>query len=66
MKSFKKRMSIKSLFAVIIVIITGCGDRDIPVPTGVTATPGNGQVTIAWTAMKMSLLIIFTGLPLPG
>ena len=52
MKSFKKWISIKSLFAVIIVIITGCGDRDIPVPTGVTATPGNGQVTIAWTAGK--------------
>ena len=52
MKPFKKWISIISLFAVIIVIITGCGDRDVPVPAGVTATPGNGQVTIAWTAVK--------------
>jgi fibronectin type 3 domain-containing protein len=40
------------LYAVIIVIITGCGNRDVPVPTGVTATPGNGQITIAWTVVK--------------
>jgi fibronectin type 3 domain-containing protein len=51
MKPFKKWIPIISLFAVIVVIITGCGDRDVPVPEGVTVTPGNGQVTIAWTAV---------------
>ena len=49
MKTFKKWISIISLFAVLIVIIAGCGDREAPVPGGVTATPGNGQVTIAWS-----------------
>lgn len=49
MKPFKKCISIISLFAVIIVIIAGCGDREVPTPTGVTATPGNGQVTITWS-----------------
>ena len=51
MKPFKKWISIISLFAVLIVIITGCGNRDVPEPIGVTATPGDGQVTIAWTAV---------------
>ena len=50
MKPFKKWISIISFVAVSIVILTGCGDREVPTPTGVTATPGNGQVTIAWTA----------------
>ena len=50
MKPFKKWIPIIGIFAVIIFIIAGCGDRDVPVPEGVTATPGNGQVTIAWTA----------------
>jgi hypothetical protein len=50
-KPFKKWIPIISLFAVIIVIIAGCGDREVPTPTGVTATPGNGQVTISWTAV---------------
>jgi fibronectin type 3 domain-containing protein len=51
-KPFKKWISIISLFAVIILLIAGCGDREAPVPEGVTATPGNGQATITWTAAK--------------
>jgi hypothetical protein len=47
-KPFKKCISIISLFVVITVMMAGCGDREVPTPTGVTATPGNGQVTIAW------------------
>ena len=50
MNPFKKWISIIGVFAVIIVVIAGCGHRDVPMPAGVTATPGNGQVTIAWTA----------------
>jgi len=51
MKPFKKCISMISLFAVIILIIAGCGDSEPPTPEGVTATPGNGQVTISWTAV---------------
>ncbi|MHB8773449.1 MAG: fibronectin type III domain-containing protein [Syntrophales bacterium] len=50
MKPFKKWFSTIRFVAVSIVIITGCGHRDVPVPSGITATPGNGQVTISWTA----------------
>jgi hypothetical protein len=50
MKPFKKWISIIRFVAVSIVILTGCGDREVPVPSGVTAAPGNGQATIAWTA----------------
>jgi fibronectin type 3 domain-containing protein len=49
MNPFKKWISIIGVFAVIIVVITGCSPKDVPMPAGVTATPGNGQVTIAWT-----------------
>ena len=52
MKPLRKRGSIINLIAIIVVIIIGCGDRDVPVPAGVTATPGNGQITLAWTAVK--------------
>jgi fibronectin type 3 domain-containing protein len=52
MYTVKKWISIINVFAVIIVILTGCSPRDLPMPAGVTATPGNGQVTIAWTAVK--------------
>ena len=50
MKPFKKWISIISLVAAIALIFTGCGHREVPTPSGVTAMPGNGQVTIAWTA----------------
>ncbi len=52
MRQFEKWIPIISLFAVLIVIITGCGNRDVPEPIGVTATPGNGRVTITWPAVK--------------
>ena len=50
MNPFKKWISIIGVFAVIIVVLAGCSPKDVPMPAGVTATPGNGQVTIAWTA----------------
>ena len=50
MKPFTKWISIISLVAAIALILTGCGHREVPTPSGVTAMPGNGQVTIAWTA----------------
>jgi uncharacterized protein YccT (UPF0319 family) len=37
------------------VILSGCSGASVettPVPTGVTATPGDGQATIAWTAVS--------------
>jgi fibronectin type 3 domain-containing protein len=50
MNPVRKWISIIGVFTVIIVVITGCSPKDVPMPAGVTATPGNGQVTIAWTA----------------
>ena len=47
---FTKWISIISFVAVSIVILTGCGDRVAPVPGEITATPGDGQITIAWAA----------------
>ncbi len=38
-----------------VMSIIGCGSNTSPsppsAPTGVTATPGNGQITLAWTAV---------------
>jgi len=60
----KKWLSIFGLLLIVMVIAVGCGSvnkeiNDIKsstsapsAPTGVTATPGNGQVTIAWTAVS--------------
>ena len=50
MTPFTKWISIIGFIAVSIVILTGCGDRVAPVPGEITATPGDGQITIAWAA----------------
>ena len=34
------------------VVLTGCGKSQMAGPSGVTATPGNSQVTIAWAALS--------------
>jgi fibronectin type 3 domain-containing protein len=52
MKPFKEWVPVISLLALFIVMIAGCGNREVPVPIGISATPGNGQVTIAWMAAK--------------
>src|ERR1039457_4385864 len=66
MKNIKLWISVIVLFAAIAVIFAGCGGSSgqqvftpttpitptIPTPpTGVSALPGNGQLTIAWTAV---------------
>ncbi len=60
----KNWLSILGLLLFVMVIASGCGsinkdinelksDTTTPLaPTGVTATPGNGDVTIAWTAVS--------------
>ncbi len=51
MKPLRKWTAVISFVAAVgIVMLTGCGHRDVPVPSGITAVPGNGQVTISWTA----------------
>ncbi|MHB8910895.1 MAG: fibronectin type III domain-containing protein [Syntrophales bacterium] len=52
MKPLKKLILVITLVALLVVSIAGCGDREVPVPSGIAATPGNGQVTITWSAEK--------------
>src|SRR6266567_701652 len=60
MKNSKVWISCIAVLAVTVVVLFGCGSKAGPAPvatapadapSGVTATPGNGQVTIAWTAV---------------
>ena len=51
MKLFKLCSSVIVVLLLSSVILIGCGNSAPAAPTGVTATPGNGQVTIAWTAV---------------
>ena len=54
------RVSLLSLLAAVVLLLAGCGSYsgggnggggNAPAaPTGLTATPGNGQVTLTWTA----------------
>jgi len=52
MNPFKKWISIIGVVAVIIVVLAACSPKDVPMPAGVTVTPGNGQVTISWPAVS--------------
>src|SRR6266567_4692894 len=63
MKIFKIFFSISIVLVLSSVLMTGCGGGGggsaaptaptaLAVPTGVTATPGNGNVTIAWLAVS--------------
>ncbi len=52
MKIYKMWSSVIIVLLLILVVITGCGNSAPVAPTGVTATPGNGQVTINWTAVS--------------
>src|SRR6266702_790013 len=60
MKNSKVWILFLAVLAVAAVMLIGCGGKSGPapvatapadLPSGVTATPGNGQVTIAWTAV---------------
>lgn len=58
MKIFKVWSSVIVLFALAAVVLSGCSGDDATVtavkpaaPTGVTATPGDAQATIAWTSV---------------
>src|SRR6266571_3922766 len=60
MKIFKIFFSISIVLVLSSVLMTGCGGGGggsaaptaLAVPTGVTATPGNGNVTVAWLAVS--------------
>ena len=45
-------LSVFIVFLLSSVALTGCGPSVPDAPTGVSATPGNGQVTIAWMAVS--------------
>jgi cellulose 1,4-beta-cellobiosidase len=51
MKLFKLCSSVIVVLLMYSVILIGCGNSAPAAPTGVTATPGNGQATIVWTAV---------------
>lgn len=51
MKIFKVWSSVIVVLLLSSVILTGCGPSVTAAPTGVSATPGNGQLTITWTAV---------------
>ncbi len=61
MKIFKIFFSTSIVLVLSLVLMTGCGGGGggsaaaptaLAVPTGVTATPGNGNVTVAWLAVS--------------
>lgn len=52
MKILKVLSSAIIVFLLCSVILTGCGPSVPAAPILVSATPGNGQVTIAWTAVS--------------
>jgi fibronectin type 3 domain-containing protein len=52
MKAFKVWSLVIIVLLLSSVVFTGCGPSVPAAPTGVTATPGNAQVTIAWTAVS--------------
>ena len=52
MNVFKLWSSVVVVILLSSVLLTGCGPSVPAAPTGVSATPGNGQVTITWTAVS--------------
>jgi fibronectin type 3 domain-containing protein len=53
MNAFKVWSSVIIALLLSSVVLTGCGGYKAPsTPKGVTATPGNSQVTIAWQAVS--------------
>jgi hypothetical protein len=52
MKVFKVWLSFIIVLLLSSVVLTSCGNPAPTTPTGVTATPGDGQVTIAWTPVS--------------
>jgi fibronectin type 3 domain-containing protein len=51
MKVFKVWSSIIAGLLLSSIVMTGCGNSAPSAPTGVTANPGNGEVTIAWPSV---------------
>ena len=53
MKVFKVWSSVVIGLLLSSIVLAGCVGTSAPAaPTGVTANPGNGQVTIAWPALS--------------
>jgi fibronectin type 3 domain-containing protein len=52
MTVFKVCSSVIVVLLLSILVLTSCGNPAPAAPTGVTATRGNGQVTLAWTAVS--------------
>jgi fibronectin type 3 domain-containing protein len=53
MKVFKVCLVVIICFLLSSIVLSGCGSNPVPdPPTGVTATPGNGQVTISWSPVS--------------
>lgn len=52
MKVFKVWLSFIIVLLLSSVVLTSCGNPAPTTPTAVSATPGDGQVTIAWTPVS--------------
>lgn len=53
MKAFKVCSSVIICLLLSSIVFSGCGSNTAPdAPTGVTATPGDGQVTISWSPVS--------------